>query len=137
MSLIRLNRHPSSRQLLVFAAAWLVFLGLFGLAQRMHGRPALATVCWGLAIAVPLVGAAWREGLRLLFVGLSCATYPIGLAVSSVVLVLLYYGVLTPVGLILRFCRHDPLQRRFERARASYWQPRSSRRDSADYFRQH
>jgi hypothetical protein len=137
MSLIRLNRHPSSRQLLVFAFAWLVVLGLLGLAQWRHGRPTFALVGWSLAVGVPLVGAAWKEGLRLLFVSLSYATYPIGLVVSSVVLVALYYLVLTPIVLVLRLCHYDPLQRRFDRAAASYWQPRVGRRAPASYFRQH
>ena len=122
---------------MVFACAWLVFLGLLGLAQSTHDRPVVAKICWGLAVMVPLAGAVWREGLRRLFVGLSYATYPIGLAVSSVVLVTLYYVVLTPIGLILRLCRYDPLGRRFDRQSGSYWQPRAVRRNPASYFRQH
>lgn len=137
MSLIRLNRHPSPRQLLVFALAWLVFAGLAGFAQRLQGRPALANLCWVLAAGVPLIGAVWREGLRRLFVGLSYATLPVGFVVSTLVLVGIYYAVLTPIGLILRLCRYDPLQRRFDRAAVSYWQRRSGRRDPAGYFRQH
>lgn len=137
MSLIRINRHPPPRQLIVFAVAWMVFVGLIGLAQWRHGRPNGAMVCWSLAIVVPLIGVVWREGLRLLYVGLSCATYPIGFAVSSLVLVVLYYAVLTPIGLILRLCRYDPLHRRFDRDASSYWHPRSVRRDPASYFRQH
>ena len=137
MSLIRLNRHPTQRQLLVFALAWLVFVALLGFSQWTHARPRLALVCWTTAVLVPLAGAFWREGLRRLFVGLSLATYPVGLVVSSAVLVLLYYGVLTPLALILRLCRYDPLQRRFDRNAATYWQRRPANRDTAGYFRQH
>ena len=135
MSLIRINTRPSARQLLVFALAWLVFVGLLGLAQWSKARPAAAIICWAVALGVPAIGAAWREGLRLLYVGLSYATFPIGFVVSSVVLVVIYYAVLTPIGLILRVCRHDPLQRG---ARAdSYWHKRPGPRSPASYFRQH
>jgi hypothetical protein len=137
MTLIRINHRPSPRQLLVFALAWLVFTGLLGLAQWVQGRPAAAIACWLASAIVPMVGAAWPEGLRRLYLGLAYATYPVGLAVSSLVLVTLYYAVLTPIGLILRLCRYDPLHRRFDRQAASYWHQRPARREPADYFRQH
>ena len=93
-----------------------------------------ARACWTLAVLVPVAGGFWREGLRRLYVGLSYATYPIGFVVSSAVLAAIYYAVLTPLGLILRVCGHDPLQRR---PAASYWHKRPAPRDAASYFRQH
>lgn len=137
MSLIRLNRHPSPRQLMVFAVAWLIFVGGLGLFLWRHGRPTGAMICWGLAVGVPLAGLAWREGLRRLYVGLAYATFPIGFVVSTLVLVLLYYLVVTPIGLVLRLCRYDPLERKFDREAETYWRPRPPRRDPASYFRQH
>jgi hypothetical protein len=137
MSLIRINRQPSSRQLLVFALAWLVFLGGMGCFQWFHGRPRAAVVCWGLALGVPAVGAGWREGLRLLYVGLSGATYPVGLVVSYTVLVLIYFGVFTPIGLVLRLCRYDPLRRKLDSRVPSYWLKRPGPPRPEDYFRQH
>ena len=136
MSLLRLNRHPSPRQLLVFAVAWLVVFGTLAMSQWRHGREILAEVFAVTAIAFPLLGLAWREGLRCVFVGLAYATYPIGLVVSTVVLVVIYYAVLTPIGLVLRLGRYDPLQRRFDRQAATYWQRRPDRRDPDSYFRQ-
>ncbi|MDI1319872.1 MAG: SxtJ family membrane protein [bacterium] len=137
MSLIHINSRPAARQLLVFAAAWLVFVGMLGLMQWAKARPAAALVCWILAAGVPAVGAVWREGLRLLYVGLSYATYPIGWVVSTIVLGVIYYAVLTPIGLILRVCGHDPLQRRADRRAVSYWHKRPGPRPPASYFRQH
>lgn len=137
MSLIRINRHPPLRQLLVFAGAWLVFTGVLGLVQWRNNYPVGAMVCWALATGVPLVGLVWREGLRRLYVGLTYATWPIGFVVSTLVLVLLYYLVMTPIGLILRLCRYDPLDRRFDGAAATYWRVRPVRRAPASYLRQH
>ena len=134
MSLIRLNRHPRPRQLLVFALAWSVFTGVLGWRCWVKGYGPAADLCWVLVVVVPVVGAVWREGLRLLYVGLSLATYPIGLVVSSLLLGLIYYAVLSPLGLILRVCGHDPLQRR---PAASYWHKRPGPRAAASYFRQH
>jgi hypothetical protein len=137
MALIRINHRPNRRQLLVFALAWAGFVGALGWAQWTKGRAPLAVGCWVLAVGVPLVGAAWREGLRRFYVGLSYATYPIGYVVSTVALVVIYYAVLTPLGLILRVGRHDPLQKNPAARAGSYWHPRPAARKPADYFRQH
>ncbi len=137
MSLLRINKNPSGRQLLVFALAWLVFAGGLGLSlwHRQHSGAAIAS---GIAsVVVPLIGAAWPGGLRRFYLGLCYATYPVGLVVSSVVLVAIYYAVLTPLGLILRICRYDPLARRFDRQAATYWHRRPGARAPESYFRQH
>ena len=134
MSLIRINHRPAPRQLLVFALAWAVFTGVVGWVQWSKGRAGFAGGCWALAGLVPVAGAFWREGLRRLYVGLSYATYPVGWVVSSAVLAVIYYAVLTPIGLILRVCGHDPLQRR---PAATYWHKRPAPRHPAGYFRQY
>ena len=41
--------------------------------------------------------------------------------VSPVVLAILFYGVITPIGLLSRLFGHDPLRRRIDRAAPSYW----------------
>lgn len=137
MTLIRVNHHPAPRQLLLFAVAWTVVTGIIGLFQWLAERETLAQACWGAAIVVPLGGAVWREGLRRVYVGLTYATFPLGWLVSTAVLLVLYYGVLTPIGFILRVRRHDPLQQTPTSRADSYWRPRPVRRPAASYFRQH
>jgi hypothetical protein len=39
---------------------------------------------------------------------------------------ILFFGVLTPVGIIMRIAGKDPLRLRFEPDRPSYWLARSS-----------
>ena len=134
MALLRINHRPAPRQLLVFALAWLAFAGATGWMQWTGGRPRLAQVCWTLAVVVPVVGAFWQEGLRRFYVGLCYATFPVGFVVSTLVLTLIYYAVLTPIGLLLRVCGHDALQRR---PAATYWHRRPAPRKAADYFRPH
>ncbi len=136
MSLIRINRNPSGRQLAVFAVAWLVFLGLAGLASRLHGRPLAAGVLWAAAAAVPLAGAAWPVVLRYAYLGLSYATYPVGFVVSHAALLVVYYLVLTPLGLAMRLFRHDPLSRGFDPAAKSYWTPRQPAGKPESYLNQ-
>jgi hypothetical protein len=136
MSLIRINVNPSGRQLTVFATTWLVFFGLIGAENWHHGRHASAAVLWALAGLVPLVGIFSRGALRFVFVGLSYATRPVGIAVSFVVLAVVYYLALTPIGLAMRLLRHDPLSRKFEPDAQSYWNPRTRTKPVESYFDQ-
>lgn len=134
MSLLRINHRPAPRQLLVFALTWLAFCAVAGWTQWTGGRAEVAYLCWTLAVVVPVAGAFWREGLRLFYVGLCYATFPFGFVVSTLVLAVIYYAVLTPIGLLLRVCGHDALQRR---AAASHWHRRPAPRKAVDYFRPH
>jgi len=56
--------------------------------------------------------------------------------VSHVVLALLFFGILTPVALFFRLTGRDPLTRRFEPERESYWTDLSETIETKDYFRQ-
>jgi Saxitoxin biosynthesis operon protein SxtJ len=136
MSLIRINRNPSGRQLAVFAAAWIVFLGALGAKEWLRGRDLAAEILWTLAAAAPLAGLFSREALRLVYLGLSHATRPIGVVVSVVVLAVVYYLALAPIGLTMRLFGRDPLARKFEPEAQTYWKPRKAMRPVASYFDQ-
>ena len=136
MSLVRINKNPTGRQLAVFGGAWFLFLGISGWLFWSRGHRAAAEAMGVLAVLVPLCGLASRAFLRIVYLGLSYATYPIGFAVSQVVLVLVYYVVLTPIGLIMRLFGYDPLMRRFDAEAKSYWTPRDKTKTVESYFKQ-
>ncbi|HEX7630939.1 MAG TPA: hypothetical protein VF388_02300 [Lacunisphaera sp.] len=137
MPLIRLNRHPTPRQLAVFAAAWAVLGGILAWLQWRVAHPVAAGTAGILAVAAPILWFTWRQGLRGLFLGLSYVTYPIGVAISAGVLVVLYLGVLTPIGFVLRVCGHDAMQRTKGARADSYWHRRDANRPAARYLRQY
>ena len=71
-----------------------------------------------------------------LFVGLSILAFPIGFVLSYVILGFLFYGVITPIGMIMRVFGRDPLLRSFDGEQTSYWsEPRPSR-GKESYFKQ-
>jgi hypothetical protein len=141
MSLIRIEKNPSGRQLLVFGSAWLVFFGGWGLAAWMRGRHNTGEILWTSGAIVPLAGVASRKLLRHAYVGLSYATYPVGFVVSHLVLALVYFLALTPIGLTMRrltmrLLGHDPLTRNFEPGARTYWKPREKTKPADSYFNQ-
>jgi hypothetical protein len=46
---------------------------------------------------------------------------------TRVLLCLLFYLVFLPVGVIMRLCNIDPLERTFDRSCDSYWKPRDKK----------
>ena len=138
MSIVRINRHPTPRQLNQFGFIWLGFLAFFGAVAwlRFHSVPG-AIGLWVAAVVVPVIGWSAPPFMRLVFLGMSYAAWPIGFVVSHVVLSAVYYLVLTPIGLALRAFGYDPMSRRRGDGRESAWVARDAgRRGPKSYFRQ-
>jgi len=138
MAVVQINRDPSRKQLNQFGFIWLGFLIFFGVVAffKLH-RPDVATVLWVLAIVVPIAGWMIPTFMRLVFLGMSYLAWPIGFVVSHVVLALVYYLVLTPVGLAMRAFGYDPMKRGFDRSAGSYWIARDASEIKPErYFRQ-
>jgi NADH:ubiquinone oxidoreductase subunit 5 (subunit L)/multisubunit Na+/H+ antiporter MnhA subunit len=47
--------------------------------------------------------------------------HAIGIVVTYILLTLTFYLVITTVGLLMRLFGHDPMRRKFERDKKSYW----------------
>jgi hypothetical protein len=126
--------------LVVFAAVgtWVFFR--HSILFFAIGEPAARTtaiVLWGAAALCLVLSRVAPVALRPLWVTLIAITFPIGFVVSHVVLGVVYYTVFTPVGLLFRLIGRDPLERRFEAARTSYWVARKPVTDVKRYFRQY
>lgn len=137
MSLAPINWRPDRKTLAAFSEFAMFFLGMVASPLAyFRGRPTLAGACWAAAVAARLIGA-WRPSwLSRVFVGLSLLTWPVGWVVSSATLVLLYYGVVTPIALAMRLAGRDPLSRRFDREAATYWEPYPAERRPDRYLQQ-
>ena len=126
------------RQLRQFAATLLaVTVAAVGLRVVRH-QPAT----WPVLAAVLVAGATGIAGLvRPSFVDrpyrvLAMATKPIGWVVSEALLLVLYFGVITPIAFLGRLTGRDRLQRAIDLRAHSYWVPRQDAGEQARYFRQ-
>ena len=137
MSLISVNRNPSRRQLRQFGILWLVFLGVLGaLSYFKSGNHQAAAVFWAVSVLVPIFGWIFPAFMRIVFLALSYAAFPIGFVVSHVILALVFYLVLTPVGLLMRLLGHDPMDRHIDSETESYWTERTDNTEVKRYFHQ-
>ena len=48
---------------------------------------------------------------------------------GRIVMAILFFAVVTPVGLVMRTAGRDPLRRRLDREASSYWLARGTARD--------
>lgn len=138
MALIKINKDPSLRELRMFAALWFpLFAAVVGfLAHKRAGGWEAAGMVWGAGGVIAVVMLAAPALARLVFLGLCYATYPIGFVVSYAVLGVVYFLVLTPLGLVLRALGRDAMQCRIDPEAATYWQERQLDRPAGDYFKQ-
>jgi hypothetical protein len=139
MALLPFNSNPTRRELRQFAGIWLPLFCVI-----------IAAVLWKAGFSAGLAGFVAAAGLgvgiqgwlrpdlfRPIFVGWMLAAYPIGWVISHVVLAVLYFGVLTPIGLALRLFGRDPLARRWDRGAPTYWTPHREPADDGSYLRQY
>ena len=130
--------NPSDRDLRWFAGLWLpLFLSLLaGLAWR-HLSPGFGASLLAAAGVVAALGL-WRPALvRPLFRGWMRLFQPVGWLVSRVLLGAAFYGVITPIGWLLRVSGRAPLARGFDPDAASYWRDAPPEREPARYFKEY
>ena len=134
--MIAIDWNPTHRFLRQFAALFVVFFAAIG-AFRFFARDDAITACvlWSVA-PLGLVGLAWPAFMRYVYVTWMAVFFPLGWTVSMLILSTIYYLVVSPIGLIMRLCGHDPCSRRPDPDATSYWIPRPAVTDPARYFRQ-
>jgi hypothetical protein len=137
--MLDINWNPSQDDLRRFATLWLPLFAACAsltLAYRT-GRWTTAGVVLGIAAAIALIGAIRPMAVKPVFVGITVVGYPVGWALSHIVLGFTYYVIFSGVGLILRVLRYDPLRRHENRkAAGTYWIKRPPARVADAYFKQ-
>ncbi len=130
--------QPTTKVLRQFAAAWLFFflaLGAYQYLARHHVALGLALV--GIALVIGLPGLIRPRAVRWLFVGWMVVAFPIGWLLSLLMLLLMFYGLITPVALVFRLRGRDLLGRKRPAAGATFWLPKHTPQNVRSYFRQY
>jgi carbamoyltransferase len=137
MALVAIIRDPTDRQLRQFGGIFLpAFLLLVAFVAHRAGlsRAVPASL---LLVAVASLGTTLVRPrlLRRPFVALQVLAFPLGWLLGHALLAVVFFGVVTPIGLVLRLFRKDPLRRRIERDVPSHWESRKPTSSLERYFR--
>lgn len=127
--------RPDAKELRRFAVAMLIGFGLLGLlsAWRAGGVGTGSTVLW--RIGAVLAVAALVPGLgRIAYLAVYLPTSIIGYVVSHVILTIMFFFVITPLGIMLRLMGKDPLGQR--RPKRAGWTPVNGVKGEDSYYRQ-
>ncbi len=128
--MFKVNKNPSARDLRVFALGLLIGFPVFSLlvlyfARTRTGLGQPSPFTFAMAMSLCAVGVA--GGLlallspalgRKLYMGWMALTLPIGIAMSTLLLSVIYFVLLAPFSLIVR--RQDPLRKKL--GGPSYWE---------------
>jgi len=76
-------------------------------------------ICAALAVIRPAL-------LRTPFLGAMLLALPIGMVVSEVILVTIYFLVFAPMALVFKLTGRDALDRQLDRAATTYWRPKAA-----------
>ena len=134
MSFVEINLSPSRRQLFQFGcAAAVVFPAV---AWLWNATPQIIAVLALVGAALAVCGYFAPSLVKPFYLTLTLLTFPIGLVVSELIMLAIYFGVFLPIGLVFRLMRRDALERKLDRDATSYWQRKKPPRDLSSYFRQ-
>ena len=130
-----LQLNPTERTLRQFAGAWFLVLTVVALRQfAHHHRPiGFALVLIGL---IGLAGLVKPVTVKHLFIGATIAAMPLGWGMMQLMLVIIFYLVLTPIAFVRRLCGRDALQLKHQSEKESYWTPRGNPPPPENYLKQ-
>jgi hypothetical protein len=123
---------PSNRRFGLTLGAILALIAVTTMIERSPWA-----IVWGVLAAALIGSALLRPSL------LSAPNYAwlkLGLLlhriVNPVIMAVLFYGTIVPVGLLMRATGKDPLRLKLDRSATSYWLARSEDRPQSESMRQ-
>ena len=137
MALIRANLDPTSRDLAWFSVVPLVFFGILGAVLRFQFEsPETSVVLWVVGFLISGIYCSARALRRPIYILWMRAVAPIGWTIWNVSMVVTFFLILTPIGIVMRILGRDPLQRDPDHDSTTYWIEQKSSNELSSYFEQ-
>ena len=125
-----IDENAQARKSALLVAA---VLALFGAWNFYRGRMTVVAILGGISLALLLTGLFVPPLARLFHRAWMRLALILGYINSRILLFLMFYGMLTPYGIVSRLLRRDVLNRR-SLARESYWITRPKTRQTREGF---
>jgi hypothetical protein len=126
------RRYRAEREFGLLVGAIFAALGLWWIFRGKY--PALRP--WFVAGGALLVlfGALWPKALELPYRGWMGLAEQISKVVTALILGIVFFLVVTPIGVFKRLRGWDPLERRLGAGGATYWRPYGGRQHDPKHF---
>lgn len=96
-----------------------LLIAIWFYVRSMHS--VLVYICGPLGFLLVLGGGVAPGVLKAVYQGWMCFAFVIGWVVSRIILSLLFFIVLFPLGLIARVCGKEFIDKNMNKMRGSYW----------------
>ncbi len=132
-----MNPSPTKIELRVFAGGLLILAGILGfVSPSWLPDPGRQLVMW-LLIVSGLLGLVCPAMIRGIYRAWMFIVLPIGWLVSHLAMAVIYFLVITPIGVLRRLVGADPLSIRESKTLDSYWESIRREDDPSRSFRQY
>lgn len=111
----------TKRQLRIFGFAFGGGLSVLGGILYWRGITAVPPYLWGVAVILWLLALVAPRLLRPVEKVMATIFRVVTAALTAVLLTIFFFLIILPIGLIMRLLRGDPMGRKFDRERATYW----------------
>ncbi|QDT34128.1 SxtJ family membrane protein [Thalassoglobus polymorphus] len=129
--------QATESRLRAFACVQFLFfvVAAFVLGQWGISKEPLIVICVG-SLVVACLGMIAPHVIRPIYRLWMLVVFPIGFLISHLLLAIVYYFVMTPIGLWRVRSTGDPLQRELTPDASTYWEKRKPTPAPETYFRQ-
>lgn len=136
MSFIKL-KPPTDKELRLFAVLQILFFGLLLYLLRYQNSFSLVLkFVFAASVFIGVGGLVSPYFIRPIHRFWMLLVLPIGWVISHILMAVVYYCVVTPIGLWRRKRHGDPLKRQLDSTATTYWEERNSQPTKESYFRQ-
>ena len=130
------NIKSGKKELREFGLTMGAVLVILGGVALWRGRPTYPyLIGWGVLFAA--AGLARPEILKPIQKAWMAFGVILGFVMSRVVLAILFYAVMTPIGLVTKIFKMDILDRRIDKKAATYWKERTEVKSKESYENQY
>lgn len=136
MALISIDRNPKPKLLRQFAWMLLVAAAVLGGMLYLKGHYTAAPVVAVVGVLLGIGSLTSQAFARWVWIIWMTAAFPIGWTVSTVIILVAWLLVLTPVAFLLKLLGQDPMQRKIDRSAKSYWITADPPAKPGRYFKQ-
>lgn len=125
----------TDKQLRSFSRVMAIAFVVIGVMLMIRKKPEF-WISWTISAVFYAAGAARPQWLGLAFGAWMGLARVLSWINTRILLIVIFYGIMTPAGIIMKLFGFDPLERKFEKSRQSYWHQKQKKAFSrSDYER--
>lgn len=130
-------KSATKKQLRTFGIGLAIFLAAIGIVRYLSHHWQYSIYLWIAAAIIFLAALALPRSLNPVYKLAMIIAGALGWINTRILLSIFFYLILTPISLLLKLFRADPLKRKIDINAETYWQPHSERAaDKERYFHQ-